>query len=70
MDRHTIFAATLVNHINLSFQDSRIEGGYESVPTRDIHMNQVDFETEWLDFLRVYVAPLVERQFTGYNSDV
>ena len=22
-------------------EDSRLEGGYENVPTRDIHMNQV-----------------------------
>ena len=24
-------------------EDERLDGGYENVPTRDIHMNQVDF---------------------------
>ncbi len=51
-------------------QDARIEGGYEAVPTRDIHMKQVGLEETWLEFLRLYVKDLVEQQFIGYNSDV
>lgn len=51
-------------------QDSRLEGGYEAVPTRDIHMNQIGYEEQWLEFLRIYVKPLVERVFEGYSSDV
>ena len=26
---------------NGDYEDSRLDGGYENVPTRDIHMNQV-----------------------------
>ncbi|CAB0034687.1 unnamed protein product [Trichogramma brassicae] len=47
-------------------QDSRLENGYEAVPTRDIHMTQVGLDPLWLEFLRVYVSPLQQRAFTGY----
>uniref|UniRef100_UPI00398EBAFC procollagen-lysine,2-oxoglutarate 5-dioxygenase 1 isoform X1 n=1 Tax=Pristiophorus japonicus TaxID=55135 RepID=UPI00398EBAFC len=47
-------------------QDTRIQGGYESVPTIDIHMNQIGFEKEWQKFLREYVAPLTEKIYPGY----
>ena len=52
------------------FQDTRIEGGYEAVPTRDIHMKQIGLEENWLELLRLYVKPLVEKQFVGFQSDV
>ncbi|XP_043280130.1 procollagen-lysine,2-oxoglutarate 5-dioxygenase isoform X2 [Venturia canescens] len=52
-----------------SNNDPRIEGGYENVPTRDIHMKQVSFEPHWLRFLRDYVRPLQELVFTGYLHD-
>jgi hypothetical protein len=55
---------------NLTFQDPRIEGGYENVPTRDIHMNQIDYDDHWLYFLNTYVRPLQEKVFLGYFSDV
>lgn len=45
-------------------------GGYENVPTRDIHMNQVQYEQHWLYFLKEYVKPLQELVFTGYYHDV
>ena len=47
-------------------KDPRLEGGYENVPTRDIHMRQVGMDRQWLAFLRDYVRPLQERVFTGY----
>ncbi|GLV38762.1 procollagen lysyl hydroxylase [Carabus blaptoides fortunei] len=50
-------------------EDTRLEGGYEAVPTRDIHMNQVDWERHWLHFLKEYVRPLQEHVFTGYYHD-
>ncbi|XP_043193346.1 multifunctional procollagen lysine hydroxylase and glycosyltransferase LH3-like [Amphibalanus amphitrite] len=50
-------------------EDSRIEGGYESVPTRDIHMKQINFDLEWHQFLREYVQPVQKRVFMGYDSD-
>ncbi|KMQ98949.1 procollagen- -oxoglutarate 5-dioxygenase 3 [Lasius niger] len=50
-------------------QDPRLTGGYENVPTRDIHMNQVQYEQHWLYFLKEYVKPLQELVFTGYYHD-
>ncbi|XP_031829351.1 procollagen lysyl hydroxylase isoform X1 [Nomia melanderi] len=49
--------------------DPRITGGYENVPTRDIHMKQVKYEHQWLYFLKEYVRPLQEFVFTGYYHD-
>ena len=53
-----------------SQQDSRLEGGYENVPTRDIHMKQVVYEAHWLHFLKEFVRPLQELVFLGYIHDV
>lgn len=50
-------------------QDDRLTGGYEAVPTRDIHMNQVGWEPHWLLFLQRYVRPVQEHIFTGYFHD-
>ena len=36
------------------------------MPTRDIHMNQIGFDEEWLYVLDFYVRPLQESVFTGY----
>ena len=49
-----------------SNNDKRLEGGYEAVPTRDIHMNQIGYDEEWLYMLDFYVRPLQEAVFTGY----
>ncbi|XP_028848961.1 procollagen-lysine,2-oxoglutarate 5-dioxygenase 1 [Denticeps clupeoides] len=48
--------------------DTRIQGGYENVPTIDIHMNQISFEKEWQKFLLDYVAPVTEKMFPGYYT--
>ncbi|XP_015911876.2 procollagen-lysine,2-oxoglutarate 5-dioxygenase 1 isoform X2 [Parasteatoda tepidariorum] len=52
-----------------SNKDPRLAGGYENVPTRDIHMNQVGFEQHWLYFLREYIRPMQEKIFIGYTHD-
>lgn len=52
------------------FQDSRIQGGYENVPTIDIHMNQIGFEREWYKFLLDYIAPITEKLYPGYYTKV
>lgn len=49
--------------------DPRLEGGYESVPTRDIHMKQIGMEPQWLFFLQHYVQPLQQRAYEGYWND-
>lgn len=51
-----------------SNQDRRLAGGYEAVPTRDIHMSQVDLNDMWLEFLRIYVNPLQHKAFYGYKD--
>lgn len=49
-------------------QDMRIQGGYENVPTIDIHMNQVGYEKQWQKFLKEYIAPLTEKIYPGYYT--
>ncbi|KAH8411190.1 hypothetical protein KR222_010054, partial [Zaprionus bogoriensis] len=49
-----------------SNNDNRLEGGYEAVPTRDIHMRQVGLDALYLKFLQMFVRPLQERVFSGY----
>lgn len=51
-------------------QDSRLAGGYENVPTVDIHMKQVGYEDHWLQLLRTYVGPMTESLFPGYHTKV
>ncbi|KAK0156443.1 Procollagen-lysine,2-oxoglutarate 5-dioxygenase 1 [Merluccius polli] len=48
--------------------DTRIQGGYENVPTIDIHMNQVGYEREWHKLLLDYIAPITEKVFPGYYT--
>lgn len=54
----------------LVFQDNRIHGGYENVPTIDIHMTQINFEKDWQKFLVEYVVPITEKMFPGYYTKV
>lgn len=65
----SIILLTILFFILLS-QDSRLQGGYEAVPTRDIHMTQVGLNEQWLEFLRLYVTPLQEMIFIGYHHNV
>uniref|UniRef100_A0A8D2LKA9 procollagen-lysine 5-dioxygenase n=1 Tax=Varanus komodoensis TaxID=61221 RepID=A0A8D2LKA9_VARKO len=48
--------------------DSRIAGGYENVPTDDIHMKQVGLEKVWLHFIREFIAPVTLKVFAGYYT--
>ncbi|XP_075462634.1 procollagen-lysine,2-oxoglutarate 5-dioxygenase 1 [Ascaphus truei] len=48
--------------------DQRLQGGYENVPTIDIHMNQVGYEKEWQKFLLDFIAPITEKMFPGYYT--
>lgn len=49
--------------------DPRLPGGYENVPTVDIHMNQVNWEKHWLHILKKYFAPIQRKVFIGYYHD-
>ncbi|XP_049424197.1 multifunctional procollagen lysine hydroxylase and glycosyltransferase LH3 isoform X7 [Epinephelus fuscoguttatus] len=53
-----------------SHKDERLAGGYENVPTVDIHMNQIGFEKEWMKFLREYIVPVTEKLYPGYYPKV
>ncbi|CAL8319754.1 unnamed protein product [Boreogadus saida] len=48
--------------------DKRITGGYETVPTDDIHMKQIGFDKEWLHFIREYISPVTLKVFSGYYT--
>ncbi|XP_067423547.1 procollagen-lysine,2-oxoglutarate 5-dioxygenase 1 [Emydura macquarii macquarii] len=49
-------------------KDVRLQGGYENVPTIDIHMNQIGYEREWYRFLLDYIAPITEKLYPGYYT--
>jgi len=49
-------------------QDPRLEGGYEAVPTRDIHMKQVGLAQMWDEFLLEFVHPLQLSVFLGFEE--
>ncbi|ELV09466.1 Procollagen-lysine,2-oxoglutarate 5-dioxygenase 2 [Tupaia chinensis] len=53
---------------NAREMDSRISGGYENVPTDDIHMKQIDLENVWLHFIREFIAPVTLKVFAGYYT--
>ncbi|XP_066923036.1 procollagen-lysine,2-oxoglutarate 5-dioxygenase 1-like [Clytia hemisphaerica] len=48
-------------------KDKRVAGGYENVPTVDIHMNQIGYEKHWLQMLKLYIKRIVENFYTGYR---
>ncbi|XP_063681239.1 procollagen-lysine,2-oxoglutarate 5-dioxygenase-like [Bolinopsis microptera] len=47
--------------------DKRLQGGYENVPTVDVHFTQINFQQEWMKLLRDYVAPIQRLVFEGYS---
>ncbi|XP_068199821.1 procollagen-lysine,2-oxoglutarate 5-dioxygenase 2 isoform X2 [Antennarius striatus] len=49
-------------------EDKRISGGYETVPTDDIHMKQIGFDKEWLHFIREFISPITLKVFSGYYT--
>ena len=48
--------------------DSRLQGGYEPVPTVDVHLNQIGLREMWDIMLKKVIAPICERFFIGYNT--
>uniref|UniRef100_A0A672KYD4 Procollagen-lysine, 2-oxoglutarate 5-dioxygenase 3 n=1 Tax=Sinocyclocheilus grahami TaxID=75366 RepID=A0A672KYD4_SINGR len=57
-----VCVSVCVEHVS----DERLSGGYENVPTVDIHMNQIQYEKEWLKFLKDYIVPVTEKLYPGY----
>lgn len=67
------FFLNVINHdaaLSLLSQDKRISGGYETVPTDDIHMKQIGFDKEWLHFIREFISPVTLKVFSGYYTKV
>jgi len=55
---------------NNNHHDPRIDGGYENVPTVDIHMKQIGWEKHYLHIIRMFVQPIQRKVFIGYYHDV
>ncbi|XP_044855947.1 multifunctional procollagen lysine hydroxylase and glycosyltransferase LH3 isoform X2 [Mauremys mutica] len=49
-------------------EDARLAGGYENVPTDDVHLSQLGLEGAWLRVLREFVAPVAETLYPGYYT--
>ena len=47
--------------------DKRLKGGYEPVPTRDIHFEQIDFKQPFFEMLHEFIAPIAAHHYTGYT---
>lgn len=50
-------------------RDERLSGGYEPVPTQDIHFTQIGFTNPWRYILRTFVRPVAREYYTGYNLE-
>ena len=50
-------------------KDDRLAGGYENVPTVDIHFTQLGFQEAWLYIVKTYAAPMVTKHYIGYYPD-
>ncbi len=50
--------------------DKRLPGGYENVPTVDIHTKQINWDSHWLFFLEKVMMPMQRSIFTGYVKSV
>jgi hypothetical protein len=50
-----------------TYNDERLKGGYEPVPTQDIHFVQMGLKRAWYTVLKRYVAPVAEHHWIGYT---
>jgi lysyl hydroxylase/galactosyltransferase/glucosyltransferase len=53
-----------------NYEDKRLPGGYENVPTVDIHLKQVDLEEQWKIFLNKILFPMVKAIYIGLAKEV
>ena len=49
--------------------DERL-GGYENVPTQDIHLKQINFDTQWKKIVFKYIAPLSGKLYNYLTKDI
>jgi len=64
---HLIATANAANQWSSGRNEDERVGGYENVPTQDIHMNQFGWEEQWVYVLKNVLAPLIERQYRGIS---
>ena len=69
-DHQLVHSPPSLDLLSIDIQDPRLAGGYENVPTVDIHMNQIGFQQHWLYFLREFVLPMNSKLYEGYTSEV
>eukprot|EP00051_Salpingoeca_urceolata_P005942 m.79044 g.79044 ORF g.79044 m.79044 type:complete len:548 (+) comp14610_c0_seq2:186-1829(+) len=50
-----------------AIKDERLGGGYENVPTDDIHLNQFGLQAMWKTMLRRFLTPVTSHFYTGYQ---
>ena len=49
-------------------KDSRLSSGYENVPTRDIHLNQIGLGEMWKEFVVNYLGKIAGDTFSKINT--
>ncbi len=51
-----------------SKNDKRVKGGYEAYPTRDVHIDQMGFQNQWLKVIKTYVSRMAYKVFDQYST--
>jgi hypothetical protein len=69
------FCHDLINEMNEfgkwsngDHQDNRIAGGYENVPTQDIHLWQIGFDKIWKTIIKEYIHPWARYCYPGIQD--
>ena len=57
------------NWSNGENKDSRLGGGYENVPTRDIHLNQLGLEEVWKEILFTYISKFASHLYSSFKTN-
>ena len=50
-------------------KDNRLAGGHENVPTRDIHLNQLDLDDQWKFILNKYISKLASFLYSNFKTN-
>jgi len=58
---------SLILNFNSLIQCSENDG-HETVSNREIHMDQIGMKKIWLRFIKLYIQPLQERVFEGFQG--
>lgn len=52
-----------------SNDDKRLAGGYENVPTRDIHLYQIDLDKQWNFILDKYISKFASFLYSNFKTN-